>query len=73
MVLSKFAGAAQELTAAIIVNPYDINAMAEAIQRALTMKREERQERWSLMMKFLQRNNLAVWRRNFLSELGRVV
>ncbi len=73
LVLSKFAGAAQELTSAIIVNPYDMNAMAEAIQRALTMKREERQERWSLMMKFLQRNNLAVWRRNFLSELGRVV
>ena len=69
LVLSKFAGAAQELTSAMIVNPYDIDAMAEAMQRALTMKRKERQERWQSMFKTLQRNNLGVWRKNFLSEL----
>ncbi len=69
LVLSKFAGAAQELTSAIIVNPYDMNAMAEAIQRALRMKQEERRQRWRLTMKFLRRNNLSVWRTNFLSEL----
>jgi trehalose 6-phosphate synthase len=69
LVLSKFAGAAQELKSAIIVNPYDMGAMAEAMQHALTMKREERQERWRSMMKTLQRNNLGVWRKNFLSEL----
>ena len=54
----------------IIVNPYDVDAMAEAMQRALTMKREERKERWQAMMKVLQRNNLGLWRKNFLSDLG---
>jgi trehalose 6-phosphate synthase len=69
LVLSKFAGAAQELKTAIIVNPYDKDAMAEAMQRALTMKLKERQERWRSMIKILQRNNLGVWRKNYLSEL----
>ncbi len=69
LVLSKFAGAAQELKSAVIVNPYDIDAMAEAMQRALTMKRKERQERWRSMMKTLQRNNLGVWRKNYLADL----
>ncbi len=70
LILSKFAGAAQELKSSIIVNPYDVDAMAEAMQRALTMKREERKERWQAMMKVLQRNNLGLWRKNFLSDLG---
>lgn len=69
LVLSKFAGAAQELKSAIIVNPYDVDAMAEAIQRALTMTRKERQDRWRAMMKILQRKNLGFWRKSFLSEL----
>jgi len=69
LVLSKFAGAAQELTAAAMVNPYDIDGMAEAMQRALAMKREERKERWQAMMKVLQRNHLGLWRRSFLSDL----
>jgi trehalose 6-phosphate synthase len=69
LILSKFAGAAQELKSAIIVNPYDIDAMAEAMQRALTMKHDERKERWQAMMKILQRNNLGLWRKNFISEL----
>jgi trehalose 6-phosphate synthase len=70
LVLSKFAGAAQELKSAIIVNPYDKVAMADAMQRALTMKLQERQDRWRSMMKTLQRNNLGVWRKNYLLELG---
>lgn len=70
LVLSKFAGAARELKSAVIVNPYDKNAMSEAMQRALTMNLHERQDRWRSMMKTLQRNNLGVWRKNYLSELG---
>lgn len=69
LVLSKFAGAAQELSDAILVNPYDIDGMAETMQRALAMKREERKERWRAMMKVLQRNHLGLWRRSFLSDL----
>ena len=69
LILSKFAGAAQELKSAVIVNPYDRDAMADAMQRALTMKLQERKERWRSMMRVLQRNNLGVWRKGFLSEL----
>ena len=46
-VLSRFAGAAHELDAALIVNPYDTEATATAIARALDMPLEERQERWT--------------------------
>src|SRR5882724_6801464 len=50
LVLSKFAGAAQELDAAIIVNPFDTDGVAEAIERGLSMPLEERRERWEAMM-----------------------
>ena len=50
LVLSRFAGAAHELDAALIVNPYDTDATAAAIRRALEMPLDERQARWSAMM-----------------------
>ena len=46
LILSQFAGAAQELKSALIVNPYDIEATAAAIARAYTMPLEERKDRW---------------------------
>src|SRR5215471_16125859 len=50
LVLSRFAGAARELDGALIVNPFDVEAMAEALHRALAMPLEERQQRWHDMM-----------------------
>ena len=50
LVLSQFAGAAQELKSALIVNPYDIEATAAAIARAFTMPLDERKDRWHAMM-----------------------
>jgi trehalose 6-phosphate synthase len=70
LVLSPFAGAAYELDAAVIANPYDPDAVAEALQKALQMPLEERRERWRAMMEVLRRNSIAVWRETFLRTLG---
>ena len=49
LVLSEFAGAAEQLQAALLVNPHDIGATADAIHRALSMPVEERRERWQAL------------------------
>lgn len=71
LVLSEFAGAARELDAALIVNPHDVTAMADALDRALTMPHEERRARHQHMMEVLKRNDLAAWRDRFLADLTR--
>lgn len=69
LVLSCFAGAVRELGEAIIVNPYDLEAMSEAICHGLQMPLEERRERWTAMMETLRRNDINVWRERFLKTL----
>jgi trehalose 6-phosphate synthase len=72
LVLSCFAGAAGELECgALIVNPYDRDAMAQALDRALLMPREERQERFHAMYRRIKENNLSQWHSRFLSDLER--
>jgi len=70
LVLSCFAGAAHELGEAIIVNPYDVEGVAEAIRQGLDMPLGERRERWTAMMKTLSRNDIAAWRESFLAALA---
>jgi hypothetical protein len=69
LVLSRFAGAARELKSALIVNPYDIDGTADALNRALSMPLDERCERWSAMMQTLRGNTIVTWRRNYLGAL----
>jgi trehalose 6-phosphate synthase len=69
LVLSRFAGAAQELDGALIVNPVDIDGMAEALATALSMPLAERQARYRDMMVQLRENNVSVWRDNFMRDL----
>jgi trehalose 6-phosphate synthase len=69
LVLSQFAGAAHELREALMVNPYDIEDIAESIERALTMPLAERRERWRAMMTTLRANTITDWRRRFLETL----
>jgi trehalose 6-phosphate synthase len=69
LVLSRFAGAAQELNGALIVNPVDIDGMAEALATALAMPLVERQSRYREMMAQLRENNVSVWRDNFMRDL----
>jgi trehalose 6-phosphate synthase len=70
LILSRFAGAAQELDTALLVNPYDSDATAAAIVRALGMPLEERQERWAAMMARVEENSVDRWCTNFLDALG---
>ena len=69
LVLSELAGAAAELDAAVMVNPNDIQGMAEAMDRALSMERDERIERWRHMIGVLREHSLARWRQDFMREL----
>ncbi len=69
LVLSRFAGAAQELTDALLVNPADTEEVADALQRALKMPLSERRDRWRAMMGVLLRNDITVWRNAFLQAL----
>ncbi|MGH6836308.1 MAG: alpha,alpha-trehalose-phosphate synthase (UDP-forming) [Methylocella sp.] len=70
LVLSQFAGAAQELVSALIVNPYDIEATAAAIARAYAMPLEERKDRWNALMAVLRANSVHDWTARFLQALG---
>lgn len=69
LVLSRFAGAAEELDAALLVNPHDPDEIAHAFNTAATMPLSERQERWHAMMDTLRRNDVGHWARNFLETL----
>ncbi|ROR14649.1 alpha,alpha-trehalose-phosphate synthase [Erwinia sp. JUb26] len=69
LVLSRFAGAANELTSALIVNPYDRDEVAAALDRALTMSRTERISRYNDMMAVLRQNDITHWRKSYLQDL----
>ncbi|KGM56575.1 alpha,alpha-trehalose-phosphate synthase [Lysobacter arseniciresistens ZS79] len=69
LVLSAFAGAARELDAALLVNPYDLDGVAAAIARAVGMPLEERRERWQAMMTRLRDHDITDWRRGYLQTL----
>lgn len=69
LVLSTLAGAALELSAALQVNPYDCNGMAQALEQALHMPLSERRERHGSMMETLRRNDINAWHSRFLDSL----
>ncbi|MCG8354976.1 MAG: alpha,alpha-trehalose-phosphate synthase (UDP-forming) [Kiloniellales bacterium] len=69
LILSRFAGAARQLDSALIVNPYDVEGVAEAMQVALAMPVEERRERWRPMFERLGREDVTAWREAFLDAL----
>lgn len=69
LILSEFAGAARELDAALLVNPYDEAGMAKAMDRALSMSVEERRERHQAMLAVMRENSLERWRDRFAADL----
>ena len=69
LVLSSLAGAAVELTDALIVNPNDIRGVAEAIQVALTLPRAERCDRHQRLLATLRKNDIHAWHTRFLRRL----
>jgi trehalose 6-phosphate synthase len=71
LILSRFAGAARECAAALLVNPYDPEGVAIAINRALSMPLQERQQRHAANFKVLVENDLSHWAERFLGLLER--
>ncbi len=72
LVLSRFAGAARQLGAALIVNPHDPDELADALDSALRMALPERQERWQACWRAIDGATPALWGRTFLATLLRV-
>jgi trehalose 6-phosphate synthase len=70
LVLSTLAGAAEELTAALLVNPRDSGGIAEAICRALAMSREERLSRYQDMLEVLRSHDIHAWHQRFVESLA---
>jgi trehalose 6-phosphate synthase len=71
LILSRFAGAAHECEAALLVNPYDPDSVAVAIGQALSMPLDERRARHKAIFEVLSRNDIQYWADRFLSALQR--
>lgn len=70
LVLSRFAGAAADLSEALIVNPYDQDDVADALNAAVTMPLGERQERHKALLTRVETQDVSNWRKTFLQDLG---
>jgi trehalose 6-phosphate synthase/phosphatase len=71
LILSEFAGASGELAEALMVNPFDIEATAEACHRALTMSRDERRTRMRALRRRVFDHDVQHWAKSFLDALER--
>ena len=72
LILSQFTGASRELRDAIIVNPYDVEQMGEAIRSALEMEPGERHNRMVQMRRTVKENNIYRWAGNLITELSEI-
>ncbi|HWX90565.1 MAG TPA: trehalose-6-phosphate synthase, partial [Rhizomicrobium sp.] len=69
LILSRFAGAADEFREALLVNPYDPDAVGAAIARAMVMPKDERKKRHAELYAALLRNDISKWGDRFLKTL----
>jgi len=69
LILSEFAGAAAQLDGALMVNPFDVDAIARAMTTALAMPAQERGERWRAMMATLEDADIGAWYTAFMNAL----
>jgi trehalose 6-phosphate synthase len=72
LILSRFAGASQELQGAIIINPYDIEKSADAIKLALEMTKEEQNQRMTQMRLVIVRHNIYSWAASLLRTMAAI-
>src|SRR5262249_42332561 len=72
LLLSEFAGAAQELREAVLVNPYDPEAIRRGLEIAVAMAPEERRRRMRDLDRRVARYDLGWWTRNFLDRLAAI-
>ena len=71
LVLSRFAGAAQQLDAALLVNPHDADMVADSLHTALTMSLAERRSRWQALWARIEDRTPVAWGRGFVAALLR--
>ena len=69
LILSKYAGAAEQMTQALIVDPLDRAAMMDTLKTALEMSKAERINRYEQLIEGLATTDLSDWRNNFLKDL----
>lgn len=69
LILSRFAGAAEQMQEAVLVNPHSAEEIADAISSALTMPKAERIRRWRKLMDNVTREDVLWWRRTFTEAL----
>jgi trehalose 6-phosphate synthase len=69
LILSRFAGAALQMKAALIVNPFSPEEVADALKRALSMSLAERQSRWRTLYEGVVREDVTAWRKAFVAAL----
>ncbi len=72
LILSRFAGASQQMKGAIIINPYDIEKTSQAIKMALEMPQEERDSRIEMMRNDIIANNIYAWAANLLQTMSKL-
>jgi trehalose 6-phosphate synthase/phosphatase len=70
LILSEFAGAAEEQTEALLVNPYDIETVSETIHKAIEMPSEEKRARMEKMQDLLEERDIYYWVRDFFEEVS---
>jgi trehalose 6-phosphate synthase len=70
LILSEFAGASDELKRALLINPHDIDGLKDAIMRAVSMPKRDRQARMRSLRKRVLEHDVARWSREFLAELS---
>lgn len=72
LILSRFTGAARELTDAILINPFSSENIAEAIRQAIEMPESERRQRMQKMQKVVQENNVYKWASDIVEVLSTI-
>lgn len=72
LVLSRFTGAARELDGAVLINPYAVDEFAEALHTALTMSREEQEQRMRRMRQQVNDNNVYRWAGMLMSRMSKL-
>lgn len=72
LILSTFAGAAHELSDALLVNPYDVKQLADSIQRAIEMPEDQQSLRMQRMRQVVREHNIYRWAANLLSDLTEI-
>ena len=70
LILSKFAGAALQMTESLLVNPYSKDEISDALRIALTMPLDERKRRWQALIEGIRRDDVHHWREDFLEALA---